>query len=104
MTQQLERCSTCYADLEHSQIGLCDDCQCQQKPVTNVGVLVELMEYSKFGPLAQMFIIDTVARRARAVADADSATAVWDSGLISFEAWQGVAREIADKLDAHLAR
>lgn len=75
-----------------------------EKPVTNVGVLVELMEYSKFGALAQMFIIETVARRARAVADADPATAVWDSGLISFEAWQGVAREIADKLDAHLAR
>jgi hypothetical protein len=75
----------------------------QQKPVTNVDVLVELMEYSKFGPLAQMFIIDTVARQARAVADADPATVAWDAGLVSFEAWQGVAREIADKLDAHLA-
>lgn len=104
MTLPLEQCSTCSADLEDSQIGLCDDCQYQQKPVTNVGVLVDLMEYSKFGPLAQMFIIDTVARQARAVADADPATAAWDGGLISFEAWQGVAREIADRLDAHLAR
>ncbi|WP_339534753.1 hypothetical protein [Pseudomonas hunanensis] len=103
MSQQLEQCSTCTADLEESQIGLCDDCQRLQKPVTNVDVLVELMEYSKFGPLAQMFIIDTVARKARAVADADPATVAWDGGLVSFEAWQGVAREIADKLDAHLA-
>lgn len=103
MTQQLEQCSTCSTDLEDSQIGLCDDCQRPQKPVTNVDVLVELMEYSKFGPLAQMFIIDTVARQARAVADANPATVTWDGGLVSFEAWQGVAREIADKLDAHLA-
>lgn len=103
MTQQLEQCSTCYADLEQSQIGLCEDCQRPQKPATNVDVLVELMEYSKFGPLAQMFIIDTVARQARAFADADPATVAWDGGLVSFEAWQGVAREIADKLGAHLA-
>lgn len=104
MTHQLEQCSTCSVDLEESQIGLCDDCQRPQKPATNVGVLVELMEYSKFGPLAQMFIMDTVARHARAVADADPATAAWDGGLVSFEAWQGVAREIAAKLDAHLSR
>lgn len=103
MTQQLEQCSICTADLEESQIGLCDDCQRPQKPATNVDVLVELMEYSKFGPLAQMFIIDTVARQARAVADANPATVTWDDGLVSFDAWQGVAREIADKLDAHLA-
>lgn len=103
MTQQLEQCNTCYTDLEDSQIGLCDDCQRDLKPMTNVDVLVELMEYSKFGPLAQMFIIDTIARQARAVAGADPTTVAWDAGLVSFEAWQGVAREIAEKLDAHLA-
>ena len=72
---------------------------------TNVEVITELMEFSRYGALAQMFIMDALSKQARAVANAP-AEAFEGEGweFVNGEAWQGVAREIADKLDAHLGK
>ena len=72
---------------------------------TNVEVVAGMMEFSRYGALAQLFIVDTLHKQARAVADAPPETFEgWRDGLISPEDWQGVAREIADKLDKHLGK
>lgn len=77
-----------------------------QRP-TNVEAITEIMEFSRYGALAQMFVMDALSKQARAVADAppESFTGeAWEKGLISGPAWQAVAREIADKLDKHLGQ
>lgn len=74
---------------------------------TNVDVITEIMEFSRFGALSQMFVIDALSKAARAMADAppeDFAGEEWKNSFMSPEAWQGVAREIADKLDKHLGQ
>lgn len=75
--------------------------------MTNVEVVTELMEFSQYGALAQAFGMAALAKHSRAVADADSADsatlASMEGGPVSPAAWQGVAREIAEKLDKHFA-
>lgn len=72
---------------------------------TNVDVITELMEFSRFGPMAQLFVMDALSKQARAVADAPPEAFEgegWE--MVNGKAWQGVAREIADKLDKHLGK
>lgn len=48
--------------------------------------------------------MDALAKHSRAVADADPAAwPAWRAGLVSPAAWQGGAREIAEKLEKHFA-
>lgn len=71
--------------------------------MTNVEAVTEVMEFSRYGTLAQAFVMDALAKHSRAVADADpAALASMEGGLVSPAAWQGVAREIAEKLERHL--
>lgn len=73
------------------------------KHQTNVEAVTALMEFSRYGALAQMFVIDALSKHAKAVAEAaPEALASMEGGFISPEAWQGVAREIMEKLDKHL--
>lgn len=70
---------------------------------TNIEAVVDLMEYSQFGALAQIFVVDALGKQAKRVADApEEAFAGMKDGMIHPKAWQGVAREIEKKLDAHL--
>jgi len=70
---------------------------------TNIEAVVDLMEFSQYGALAQLFVVDALSKHARHVADAPAeAFAGMRDGMIGQEAWQGVAREIAQKMDAHL--
>ena len=72
---------------------------------TNVEAITEIMEFSRYGAMAQMFIIDALNKQARAVADAPPEAFEgegWE--MVSGKAWQGVAREIADKLAKHLGK
>lgn len=72
--------------------------------MTNVEAVTELMEFSRYGALAQAFVMDALAKHSQAVADADlAALASMEGGLVSPAAWQGVAREIAEKLERHFA-
>lgn len=75
----------------------------QEQRKTNVEAVVDLMEFSKHGALAQVFVVDALSKYARHVANAPAeAFASMKGGMITPEAWQGVAREIAGKLDKHL--
>lgn len=99
-----EQCQTCGRDLEVDQIGRCDSCDDGTEDSNpNVSVVVRAMESSKFGSLAEVFVVDALLRQAELVANSDPTTVQWNNPLVSFDAWQGVAKEIAAKLGAHLA-
>ena len=68
------------------------------KPQTNVEFVTNMMEFSRFGALAQVFIIQAIDQYSKRVAEADPATI--DGGFISGQAWVGVAKEIQQKLEA----
>ncbi|MGM3411942.1 hypothetical protein [Ralstonia holmesii] len=77
------------------------------KPKTNIEFVRELMDFSRFGPLAQMFVIDALSKWSDKIANTpvEELHKAFDGNLlIGAEAWQGVAREIKDKLDAHFVR
>lgn len=66
---------------------------------TNIEKITGIMEYSKFGALAQMFVMDAVSKFANLVANTPiEELESMRNGLISPEGWRGVAVEIAEKL------
>ncbi|PLC40009.1 hypothetical protein C0Q88_25275 [Ralstonia pickettii] len=76
------------------------------KPKTNIEFVCELMDFSRFGPLAQMFVIDALSKWSEKIARTpieELRTAFDGNPLIGAEAWRGVAREIKEKLDAYFA-
>ncbi|AGK48308.1 hypothetical protein BTI_471 [Burkholderia thailandensis MSMB121] len=75
--------------------------------MTNLECLTDIMTYSRFGALAQAFVMDALSKHAERIATVPLDKLQEQFGahsLISVEAWQGVAREIHDKLEAHFAR
>lgn len=64
---------------------------------TNVEFVSELMEFSRYGALAQAFMIEALHRYAGEVAAADPRA--FDSAGLSGNAWVGVAKEILAKTD-----
>ena len=77
------------------------------EPKTNIEFVRELMDFSRFGPLAQMFVIDALSKWSDRIANTpveELRAAFENNPLIGAEAWQGVAQEIKEKLDAHFAR
>jgi hypothetical protein len=70
---------------------------------TNVQAVTDIMEFSMYGPLAQLFIIDALLKHSTIVADASvEEFASVGSAFISPVAWQGVAREIKRRVELHL--
>ena len=77
----------------------------KKKHMTNVEAVKHLMEFSQFGALAQIFVIDALTKQAEAVAamsDEDVAKHQEASPMVNMTAWRGVAKEIAAKLQQHL--
>jgi len=75
------------------------------KRKTNVEIVTEIMEYSRFGALSQAFVVNAIAEEAKRVANInpkDVDTKDWQ--FISFEAWNGVAKEIVEKLETSYNR
>lgn len=72
------------------------------KRKTNAQVVRDLMENSKHGALAQMFVIDALTKHAEMVSEADPKLFV--NSLVHPQAWIGVATEIKQKLDAAYSR
>lgn len=66
---------------------------------TNTEFVNDLMEFSRFGALVQLFVIQAIDSFATRVAMADPAKV--DSPLIAGQAWVGVAKEVKEKLEAH---
>jgi len=73
------------------------------KHLTNTQFVKRLMEDSAFGPLAQIFVMDALLQRSDIVAAADPNDPVFNNSFMSGPAWIGVAKEIKEKLAAHLA-
>ena len=70
---------------------------------TNIEAVTEMMNFSEYGALAQVFIIEAIGKYADQVAKAtpEQLASLRDS-FFSPEAWQGVAREVREKLNKHL--
>jgi hypothetical protein len=64
---------------------------------TNEQIVRDLMRFSRFGALSQVFVIDAIRKHADRVARA-TPDQIGD-GLISAEAWIGVAQEIKAIMD-----
>lgn len=63
---------------------------------SNTEFVAELMEFSRYGALSQLFVIEAIRRYAEEVAKAEPV----DSGLISGVAWKAVAEDIQTQLKA----
>ncbi|MPV71439.1 hypothetical protein [Burkholderia sp. BE17] len=75
--------------------------------MTNLKCLSDIMTFSRYGALAQAFVMNALSKHAERVATVPLSKLQEQFGvhpLISAQAWQGVAREIHDKLEAHFAR
>ncbi|WP_396604857.1 hypothetical protein ACFLEY_22310 [Bradyrhizobium sp. YCK136] len=67
----------------------------------NVAFVKELMTHSRYGALAQLFVIDALSKWADKISSVEPQAV--DSPMISGEAWVGVAKEIKDKIDGRLS-
>lgn len=67
---------------------------------TNADFVARLMEFSKSGPIAQLFIIESVRRYAEQCKDADPKK--METGIISGAMWKRCAAEIHAEVSKHL--
>lgn len=67
----------------------------------NVAFVKDLMTHSRYGALAQLFVIDALSKWADKISSVEPQAV--DSPMISGEAWVGVAKEIKDKIDGRLS-
>lgn len=68
---------------------------------TNVQIVRDLMEFSDHGALAQMFVMEAIKRYADQVAamDPDKLRACFEPmPFLNADSWQGVAKEIRQKI------
>lgn len=73
------------------------------EPTNNVELVTAMMEFSRFGALAQGFIIEAITRYAKLVSTS-SPEHYGQGSVVSPEAWIGVAKEIKTKMDAFYKR
>lgn len=70
-----------------------------EKPLTNVELVVEMMEYSRYGAVVQLLIVEAIRKYPEAVSQADPAT--FDSPFINGTVWVAVAEEVRQKMKAN---
>jgi hypothetical protein len=67
--------------------------------LTNTELIVEMMEYSNFGALSQLFIMEAIRKEAeRVAATKPEQYDVEKWFMISVPAWIGVAKEISKRI------
>ena len=66
-----------------------------KKPQTNVQFVKEVMEFSNFGPMAQLFVMWAIEESARQ--QMVNPFSQEELGLVDVTSWQGVAQEIYNK-------
>jgi hypothetical protein len=73
------------------------------KRQTNVQFLTQLMEYSNFGAMSQVFIMDAIQKHAKHVSSIplDDLRKQFGESMVSADSWHGVAIEIKDKFEEH---
>jgi hypothetical protein len=72
------------------------------KPKDNIAFVRDLMSNSKYGALAQLFVLDALDKWSERVSKASPAEL--DSAMISGHAWVGVAKEIQDKINERMGK
>jgi len=70
---------------------------------TNIEFVSDLMNFSNFGALSQIFIMDAIGKHAEAVAGIplEEVQRRMGDGFIDARAWHGVATEISARLKEH---
>lgn len=71
------------------------------RAATNVEFVRDLMEYSAFGALAQLFVIDALDKWAHKIGNMpveELRKAFGENSMVHPDAWHGVANEIAKKI------
>ncbi|MDD5363659.1 MAG: hypothetical protein PHN88_16165 [Ignavibacteria bacterium] len=69
------------------------------KPKTNVQKVKNIMEFSAFGPMAQLFVMDALLKQSNLASKMEKKD--WPkNSFVSYESWVGVAKEIKEKLEA----
>jgi len=68
------------------------------KRITNVEFVTALMEYSKYGAMAQLFVIEALHQYSATVANASPEQFEEWNGAVEPQVWQDIAREIAEKI------
>ena len=68
----------------------------KNEPQTNVEFVTDLMEFSKHGPLAQLFVLDALDKWSKLIASKSAAEL--DTPMINGAAWVSVAKEIQTKI------
>ena len=71
------------------------------KRVDNVEFVNELMNYSKFGAMSQLVILQAIEKYASAVMEVpldEFREAMGENSIISADAWHGACCEIIDKM------
>ncbi len=71
-----------------------------KRPMSNIEKVQHIMSYSRYGALAQLFVMDALHKWTGIITKASPAQ--FDNGLVNPEAWIGVAREIQNKLQTGL--
>ncbi|MGJ4953102.1 hypothetical protein [Bradyrhizobium sp. HKCCYLS20291] len=67
----------------------------------NITFVKDLMNHSRYGAMAQIFVMDALSKMAEAIAKADQVE--MDTPMVNGHAWVGVAKEIKQKFDERLA-
>lgn len=73
------------------------------EPTNNVELVTAMMEFSKFGALAQALIVEAITRYATQVSNC-APEQFGPNSIVAPEAWIGVAKEIKTKMDAFYKR
>jgi hypothetical protein len=71
-----------------------------KRPMTNIEKVRHIMNYSSYGALAQLFVMDALHKWSEMVSRASPHDV--GNGFVSGEAWIGVAKEIHGKLRSEL--
>jgi hypothetical protein len=71
-----------------------------KRPMTNIEKVQHIMSYSRYGALAQLFVMDALHKWTDIIGKASPQRV--DNGFIDPEAWIGVAREIQNALKSDL--
>ncbi len=75
--------------------------------MTNLECLTQIMTLSRYGALAQAFVMDALSKLAEHIAQMpleQLEEKFGDHPMIGASAWQLVAKEIHEKLEAHFTR
>lgn len=94
-------CDACGGDLDEGQSsGHCDECSSAKsaRRSSNQEFLADLMNFSRFGPLAEVFIMEAVRLQAKEVAAQDPAKADQNT-MLSPHLWVNVARDISARFE-----